>query len=366
MPAATAPTPALARLTDQVRAAAAGRRPLLIEAGGTKRFYGNATSGERLDPRESAGIVDYEPTELVVTVRAGTRLAELEATLEERGQMLGFEPPHFGDSATVGGCVAAGLAGPRRAAAGVASGAIRDSLLGAKLLDGRGAVLSFGGTVMKNVAGYDVSRLLAGSLGTLGVLLELSIRLAPRPSLERTLRLDIGEQAGLERCIAWNRRGWPISATLWERECLYVRLSGARAAVIEATRGIGGEPLDEPAAEALWVRVREQGTEFFAAARVLWRVSVPACAPPLALPGEQLIEWGGALRWLSTPVGVEEIRARAAALGGHATLFRGHAAGTNVFTPRAPVVARLESRIRAEFDPAGIFNPGRMYANEAG
>ena len=366
MRAASLPSGVVARLADQVRAASASRRPLVIQAGGTKDFYGNSTAGERLDPRECAGIVAYEPTELVITARAGTPLTELEAALAERNQMLPFEPPHFGEAATVGGCVAAGLAGPRRAAVGVASGAIRDSVLGARLLDGRGAVLSFGGTVMKNVAGYDVSRLLAGSLGTLGVLLEVSIRVVPQPPLERTVQIVADEDGAARRCAKWRQLGLPVSATLWHRDRLFLRMSGSRTAVEAALSATEGDALEDSEARALWRDVREQRAPFFNGSGKLWRVAVSPGAAALAMTGEQLIEWSGALRWLSTDAAGSMIRSRAAALGGHATLFRGHSGGETAFTPCAPVVARLEARLRAEFDPAGIFNPGRMHANEPG
>ncbi len=361
---AAPPAATVVRLIEQVREAAEARRPLNIRAGGTKDFYGHAPRGELLDPRPHSGVVAYEPSELVVTARGGTPLAEIETMLGERGQMLGFEPPHFGEFATLGGCVAAGLAGPRRAAVGVASGAIRDSLLGTKLLDGRGQVLSFGGTVIKNVAGYDVSRLLAGSLGTLGVLLELSLRVAPVPALEVTVRLAMAEVEAAATCAAWVRRGWPVSASAWHDGCLSVRFSGATGAVTASSLAAGGERLDASAAAAFWLEVREQTLPVFGASREWWRLSLPGSAPPLALAGVQFIEWGGALRWLSTTATPAEVRARASALGGHATFFRGARAGVPVFTPRTAAVARIESRIKAEFDPAGIFNPGRMHADE--
>ena len=354
---------ALTRLADQVRGAAAARRPLAIRAGGTKDFYGNPVDGERLDPRGYAGIVAYEPTELVVTARAGTALADLEAALAGSGQMLAFEPPHFGAQATVGGCIAAGLAGPRRAAVGGASGAIRESLLGVRLLDGSGTVLRFGGTVIKNVAGYDVSRLLAGSLGTLGVLLEASIRVVARPVAEQTRRVALGAVAALERCCDWQCASLPLSASCWEDGVLSVRLSGAETAVSAAARVIGGEALEPAAASEFWAAVREQTLPFFARAPVLWRVAVPPTAAALELPGEQLVEWAGGLRWLSTSADPAAIRARAAALGGHATLFRGRVPGVPAFAPLAPALARLNARLRAEFDPAGIFNPGRLHAD---
>jgi len=343
----------LEQLQEQVRAATASRTPLVIRAGGSKDFYGNDSRGERLDPRAHCGIVAHEPTELVITARCGTKLAELEAVLDAAGQMLPFEPPHFGDEATVGGCVAAGLAGPRRASAG----GVRDYVLGAKLLTGGGDVLAFGGTVMKNVAGYDVARLAAGSLGVLGVLTEVSLKVLPKPVAEATLRLELDEAAALKRTNEWAGQPLPVSATAWRDGVLHARLSGARAAVAEAQKKLGGELIE---GAAPWHGLREQTDPFFAGELPLWRLALPSTAEPLALPGAQLIEWGGAQRWLRSDAPPGEIRACAAARGGHATLFRG-GERRNVFTPLPAPVAAIHKRLKAEFDPAGIFNPGRMY-----
>jgi len=343
----------LERLQEQVRAATASRSPLAIRAGGSKDFYGNETRGELLDPRGYAGIVAHEPTELVITARCGTPLAELEAALDAAGQMLPFEPPRFGPAATVGGCVAAGLAGPRRSSAG----GVRDYVLGAKLLTGTGEVLSFGGTVMKNVAGYDVARLAAGSLGVLGVITEVSLKVLPKPVAEATLRLELDERAALTKMNEWAGRPLPVSATAWRDGVLHVRLSGARAAVAEAQQTIGGQLVD---GSALWLSLREQTDAFFAGEAPLWRLALPSTAESIDLPGAQLIEWGGAQRWLRSDAPAGGIRACAAARGGHATLFRG-GARRDVFTPLPAPLAAIHGRLKAEFDPAGIFNPGRMY-----
>lgn len=369
---------ALSLLTDQVKAATADRAPLRIRAGGTKDFYGNASAeGATLDPRPLRGIVTYEPTELVVTVRAGTPLAALEAELAEQGQMLPFEPPHFdsegADGATIGGAVASGLAGPRRASYGPTYGGVRDFVLGASLLDGRGQLLRFGGTVMKNVAGYDMARALAGSLGILGVLTELSIKVLPRPVTETTVRMHMSQDEALDRMNQWGGQPLPISATAWVDDLLYVRLSGAGAAVDAAVLRMkldhNADVLDEEGSLALWRGVRDQRHRFFSPEDLepfpLWRLSLPSTAESLRLPGTQLIEWGGALRWLRSAASPEEIRRHAAALGGHAALFRGgsdtvRAAGT--FTALPAPTLRIHQRLKAEFDPAGIFNRGRMYA----
>jgi glycolate oxidase FAD binding subunit len=277
---------------DQIVDAAQRKAALCIRGGGSKDFYGNAPRGEVLDTRAHAGIVDYEPTELVVTARCGTPLAEIEQVLGERGQCLPFEPPHFGAGATFGGCIAAGLSGPRRASAG----ALRDFVLGAKLVDGRGRELSFGGQVMKNVAGYDVSRLLAGSLGILGVISEASIKVLPRPAMERTLRLEGGEGAALEMFARWGALPLPVSATLWHDGAVLVRLSGSAAALQAALGRIGGSVVDEAQSAELWRDVREHEHAFFHDDAPLWRLAVPATAAPLGLNGPQLIEWGGGLQ----------------------------------------------------------------------
>lgn len=345
---------------ERVRVAAAARTPLCLRGGGTKDFYGRAPAGEVFDLRANTGVVAHEPTELVVTVRGGTSLAELEAVLADKGQYLAFEPPHFGPGATVAGCVAAGLSGPRRAS----MGAVRDFMLGVKLLDGRGEVLKFGGQVMKNVAGYDVSRLVAGSLGTLGIVLEVSLKVLPRPVAEATLRFALDEDTALRRLNEWGGQPLPVSASLWHDGVLHLRLSGAEAAVRAAVDRLGGERLDAAEANALWTAVREQTAAPFAQAadEVLWRVSLPSTAPALALGGRQVVEWGGALRWVVAPAGDLRVRARAAELGGHACAFRGGDRKGEVFQPLSAPLAGIHRRLKQAFDPAGIFNPGRLYA----
>ena len=340
-------------LADSIREAAARHRPLRLRGGGTKDFYGNALRGEVFDTRGYCGIVAYEPTELVVTARCGTSLSELEKRLEANGQCLPFEPPHFGPGATIGGCVAAGLSGPRRASAG----ALRDFVLGVRLIDGRGQALSFGGQVMKNVAGYDVSRLVAGSLGTLGLIAEVSLKLAPKPQAESTVRLDASQARALELMNRWAGQPLPVSATAWHEGELTVRLSGSAAGVRAAAAGIGGAALDEP----FWSGIREQRYAFFSGPEPLWRLSVPSTTPPLELQGRQLIEWGGALRWLKSSEDSKTVRAAAKRCSGHATLFRAPDKAAGCFSPLEPVLARVHGQLKSAFDPAGIFNPGRMY-----
>jgi glycolate oxidase FAD binding subunit len=356
--------PALERLIDRVRSAAADRTPLAIRGGGTKDFYGEPVRGEPLDVRALQGVSSYEPTELVVTARAGTPLEALEATLAERGQCLPFEPPHFGPGGTVGGMVAAGLSGPARSAVG----AVRDYVLGATVLSGRAEVLSFGGQVMKNVAGYDVSRLLAGSLGTLGVILEVSLKVLPVAPATATLRFEMDEAEAIRRLNQWGGRPLPLNASAWWNGTLVLRLSGARAAVEAAAATLGGERVEAAPAAAFWRQLRDHADDYFAEARrtvaaggALWRLSVPAATPPLGLPGAPLVEWGGAQRWLAGTAAGAAVREAAARAGGHATLFRAEDKSPGVFTPLAAPLARIHRELKASFDPAGIFNPGRLY-----
>jgi glycolate oxidase FAD binding subunit len=343
--------------SEAIVEAAARKAPLRIRGGGTKDFYGNAPRGEIVDTRAHAGIVDYEPTELVITARCGTPLAEVERLLEAKAQSLPFEPPHFGAGATFGGCVAAGLSGPRRASAG----ALRDFVLGLKMLDGRGRELSFGGRVMKNVAGYDVSRLVAGSLGTLGLILEASLKVLPRPPAETTLRLEARQDEALVLFARWGALPLPISATAWVGGEVFVRLSGSETALRPAAARIGGTPIPGDQAAALWRAIREHEHPFFSSDTPLWRLAVPAVAAPLGLAGSELLEWGGGLRWLKSAAPAATVREAARREGGHATLFRAAEKPSGTFAPRAPANLRLHRALKDEFDPAGIFNPGRMY-----
>jgi glycolate oxidase FAD binding subunit len=353
---------AIDHLKQQVLAAANARRTLRIRGGGTKDWYGQQLEGEILDTRACSGIVDYSPTELVITARCGTPLVEIEAALAEHRQMLAFEPPHFGAGATLGGVIASGLSGPRRQSAG----AVRDFVLGSVLMDGRGEILTFGGQVMKNVAGYDVSRLLAGSLGTLGIMLQHSVKVLPRAFSQRTLRLALDQSTALRRMNEWGGKPLPISASCWHDARLTLRLSGARAAVDAAAAALGGAAVDD--CQSFWASLRDQRHAFFAGGASLWRLSVPSTAGTIALPGEQLIEWGGAQRWLKLRADAGDaatmatnIRRAVAAVGGHATLFRGGDKSVGVFHPLAPGIARIHERLKAEFDPSHIFNPGRTY-----
>ncbi len=348
----------LQQFRGRIASAVVTQSALCIRGGGTKDWYGQALQGELLDTRNYAGIIAYEPTELVITARCGTSLADITSALHERHQMLAFEPPHFGPHSTIGGVVASGLSGPRRQAVG----AVRDFVLGVSLMDGRGDVLKFGGQVMKNVAGYDVSRLLAGSLGTLGLILDVSLKVLPKPFFETTLRFTLAQQEAIERLNQWGGQPLPISASAWHDGVLMVRLSGAEAAVKAARQKLGGE--EETQAALFWEALRNHEHAFFAAScglSALWRLSVPSVTPPLALGGKQLIEWGGAQRWLRTDMDAAVIRAVVGQAGGHATLFRGGDKRVGVFHPLVPAVAAIHRNLKNAFDPSGIFNPGRMY-----
>ncbi|MBB3005578.1 glycolate oxidase subunit GlcE [Cupriavidus alkaliphilus] len=355
---------------DAVRQATETRTALRLRGGGSKDFYGQPPQGQLLDTRAYTGIVDYDPAELVITARCGTPLAEIEAALAEKRQILAFEPPHFAlpgqpSVATLGGAVAAGLSGPRRQSVG----ALRDFVLGAQLMDGRGEVMDFGGQVMKNVAGYDVSRLLAGSLGTLGLILQVSVKVLPAPFDEATLRFEMAQAEAVRQLNQWGGQPLPLASSVWHAGVLHVRLSGAGAAVHAACARLGGERLDAAPAAALWQSLREQTHPFFApahAGRALWRLAVPTVAAPLALPGAQLLEWGCGQRWWlpeegSAKADAESVRAVAQAAGGHATLFRHGDKSMGVFTPLASPLAAIHRRLKETFDPAGIFNPQRMY-----
>ena len=360
--------PSLEQLIERVREAAAGSTPLRIRGGGSKDFYGEQLQGELLETAPFTGIISYEPSELVVTARAGTPLAQLEAVLAEHGQCLPFEPPHFSGNPTVGGMVACGLSGPARASAG----AVRDFVLGIVMVNGRGELLTFGGQVMKNVAGYDVSRLMVGALGTLGLIAEVSLKVLPVAPAEATLKFEMSQAEALRRLNEWGGRPLPLNASCWVDEAgvptVFVRLRGAVAAVESACRSMGGERQDNARLARVWALCRDQQVPWFRdrGGRDLWRLSVPQTAPVLELPEPPLLEWHGGLRWVRAGAGdAARLRQVAAGAGGHATLF---AAGSDRTAPAgarfAPLPApldRIHRELKRQFDPAGIFNRGRLY-----
>ena len=376
---------ALADITDQIQQARASSTLLRVRGGGSKDFFGSTLDEQILDTRTLQGIVSYEPSELVVTVQAGTPLAELEAALREKNQCLPFEPPHFGDSpATVGGMVAAGLSGPSRASAG----GTRDYVLGARFINGRGEHLTFGGQVMKNVAGYDVSRLLAGSWGTLGVLTEVSLKVLSFAPCEATLACDLGQQPALDLLHRWGGQPLPLNASCWVHDTdggdqLFVRLRGAVAAVEAAVPrmcadviSLGGKAvaIDNAQAGPDWAAARDQRLPFFSTPPApdlcLWRLSVAQTAPVLDLPYATFIEWHGGQRWVWAPATASaQLHAMAQRVGGHATLFRrpeGALADTpvagGVFAPLDATQARIQTALQHQFDPDGVFNTRRLHA----
>jgi len=370
----------LTDIREQVMTARGSHKRLLIAGGGSKSFYGNLTEPQdsrpfgRLDMTAHRGVIDYQPSELVVTVRTGTPLAELEAVLAGEGQMLAFEPPHFGAAATVGGCIASGLAGPRR----VAAGGVRDFVLGVRLLDAEGRILRFGGEVMKNVAGYDISRLMAGSLGIFGVMLDVSLKVVPQPRCERTLRFSASEAQALAMFARWRAQPRPVSAAAWlpaetddgaQPGAVWLRLSGSEAAVLAACADMTAdlkadlETIAPEVASAHWLSLREQTHPFFQT-KPVWRLAVPPTTPPLGL-GKTLLEWGGGQRWLAgAGMTAQHARQAASAAGGHATLFcrDPHTAppADGVFHPLAAGPATITRNLKHEFDPTGLFNPGRL------
>lgn len=345
----------LAQLRDQIVAANASKSPLRFRGAGTKDFYGESLQGEIVDTRDHAGIVSYEPSELVIVARCGTPLSEIERALDEHGQLLAFEAPRFGGDPTIGGVIAAGISGPRRATAG----SVRDFVLGAHLLNANGEVLRFGGQVMKNVAGFDVSRLLCGSLGILGLIAEVSLKVLPKPRAEKTLRFEMDAASALDRFNRWSAQPLPISASAWHNGVAYLRLSGATSAVSAAQTSLGGETINDTAAASWWTSLRDQTLDLFSTSR-FWRLSLPSTAS-FDVPKIALIEWAGAQRWLSSDRPSDDIRTRASDVGGTATLWRGER-NTTMFHPLADANLALHRRIKQQFDPNGIFNRGRLVA----
>jgi glycolate oxidase FAD binding subunit len=340
-------------LVERVREAAEAGQALLVHGGRTKDFYGYPVDGVPLDVSGHDGIVDYDPGELVMTCRAGTRLDRIRELLAEQGQFLPFDPPGFGAEATIGGTVACGFSGPGRPW----FGSLRDYLLGTVLINGKGDVARFGGQVMKNVAGYDVSRLMAGSLGTLGVILTVSFKVLPRPARETTLSFCCDEAEAIRRVNEWSGRPLPLSGASWHDGRLMLRLSGANSQVQRAAENLAGDEIIVDS--GFWADLREHQLAFFDGDAPLWRLSVPPAAGPLELDGDILVDWGGAQRWYRGECPAEEIRQRATTVLGHATLFR----GTNDaprFQPQTAALQALQSRIRQAFDPQGLFNPGRL------
>lgn len=343
-------------LARRVAASHGSGRPLRIRGGDSKAFLDHAVDADPLDLRAHQGVVAYEPAELVVTARAGTPLAHISEVLGKQGQCMAFEPPEFGGQATLGGALAAGLSGPRRPFAGAA----RDFVLGMRIINGRGEMLRFGGQVMKNVAGYDLSRLMVGAMGTLGIILEASLKVLPLPQAEATLTRACSQAEGIRCMNSLIARSLPLSGGYWEDGLLYLRMSGALSAVETAFSAVGG---DRAARSTLWTDIRELRRPLMANADTLWRVSVPPATPPLSLPGSCAVDWAGAVRWYATTASAAQIREQAWTAGGHAVLYRGGNESVERFQSPGPGIGGLQQRLKQAMDPARILNPGRLYAD---
>ena len=342
-----------AALLQQVNQALHSATPLRIQGADSKAFLGRPMTGEVLDTRSHRGIVSYDPTELVITARCGTPLSELAAALDAAQQMLPCEPPSFGSHATLGGMVASGLSGPRRPWAG----SVRDYVLGTRVITGHGKHLRFGGEVMKNVAGYDLSRLMAASYGALGVITEVSLKVLPKPRQALSISLEIDPDRALQRLAQWGQEPLPISAACHDGQRLHLRLEGGEGSVAAAHDRLGGELLDA----AYWADLNEQRLDYFAQGQPLWRLSLPNNTAPLALPGQQLIDWGGAQRWLKSDADAAFIRRVVEEVGGHATCYT-PGLTDSPFQPLPAALMRYHRTLKQQLDPKGIFNPGRLYA----
>lgn len=335
------------------------KQALCITGSDSKRFYGNEIEGKQLDVTSHTGVIEYEPSELVLTARAGTRLADIEMILSDAGQMLAFEPPYFGLNATLGGTVACGFSGPRRPF----SGSVRDSVLGTSCINGRGESLKFGGKVIKNVAGYDASRLMVGALGTLGVILDVSLKVLPKPELETTMVLEENADAAITFINTLASLPVPLSAAAYVDGKLFLRLSGSEAAVRHAVSKMD-KPVEQKESGNIWLQIKEHTHAFFATDLPVWRLSILPGAPMLALPGEWLIDWAGAQRWLKTEAAESEIRHAVDLLDGHATLFKNKIADDNlsqIFHPLSSPMAVLHKKMKTAFDPECILNRNKMY-----
>ncbi|MEM7400826.1 MAG: glycolate oxidase subunit GlcE [Pseudomonadota bacterium] len=342
-------------IANEIQRAFQEKTALRIEGGSSKSFYGRSIDGKPLSLSQNKGIIEYEPSELYITAKSGTPLSVIEETIAKHSQVLPCEPPQFSNTATIGGMVACGLSGPRRAS----SGSVRDCLLGTEIINGKGETLRFGGRVMKNVAGYDTSRLMCGALGTLGVLMSVTLRLLPKPAFEETIVLELSESAAVSKMNDWASTPLPISATFYNGSCLYVRLSGSTSAVKASSREIGGDTYDTQT--EFWESIKEHQHAFFNADMPLWRVSVPPNTQNLTLPGESVMEWNGGLRWCKSDANEKLIREKANNVAGHATLFKS-TGEAEIFHPLPITIMNIHKKLKQVFDPAGILNPGKMFA----
>ena len=338
-------------ICNQIAEAHNKATPLKISAGNSKAFYGRKIEGDELSIKDHSGIIDYHASELVITARSGTKISEIENALAENKQMFAFEPPHHNEHSTLGGIIACGLSGPRR---GFAC-ATRDAVLGTTIANGKGEAMKFGGQVMKNVAGYDVSRLMVGAQGTLGVLLDISVKVLPKPESEITLAFEMSFADAQKNVRQWILQGQPISASCYQNGQLMIRLSSTPNSISNAQQELGGEQGDLE----IWKQLRDQTHEFFAAHKNIWRISLPPATPMFAEDKPQLIEWNGALRWIASD---ENMFEQAKAFGGHATRYTLNTEHADeVFQPLAKPMLTIQQKLKASFDPKNILNPGRLY-----
>jgi len=350
------------QLTEQVKEAYSSKTALQICAGNSKDFYGRTLDYQKLDVSNHTGIINYEPSELMLTVRAGTTLTEINSELAKNNQMLAFEPPSYNANSTIGGTIACGFSGSRRPFAGAA----RDFILGTRVLNGKGESLRFGGEVIKNVAGYDASRLMTGALGTLGVLLDVSLKILPRPESEITLVQDVSLDSALQLMTHLKRQTYPISGLVYYSDQLFIRLSGSNLSIKNAQRKITGELLQADQHEFNWQDLDTHKLPFFKSEQALWRVSVKPNTVKLDIDGDCLYGWAGAERWIinnSDAIDNNKIFELAASINGHATLFRNGDRNSNIYQPLPTALLKLHTQLKKSFDPNNILNPGKLYSN---
>ena len=356
-------------LQAQVKQAISNQTPLYIHGGNSKQFYGNAVDATPLDISVHTGIINYDPSELCITVRAGTKLSDIETLLADNNQILAFEPPHYlysslnnQDTATIGGAIASGISGPSRAY----TGSVRDSILGVNIINGDGEIANFGGEVMKNVAGYDLSRMMVRSQGTLGVILNISVRVIPKPEHNITLAFEASQSEALSYFQDLRKNTLPITATAWLNNTALIRLSASEQVLQSCKEKVKGD--ERLNADSFWQGVRDHTHEFFTNSKnddkPLWRFSLPPATPEkIQLDGEELIEWSGAQRWIHSNAPANIIRDIAKSQKGYATLFNNAPSDESAtrFSELEPALFTLHKQLKNQMDPQGIFNPGRIY-----
>ena len=346
-------------LQAQIQTAYENKTPCRIEGANSKHFLGNESKGETVSTKNHSGVISYDASELVMTVRSGTRLQEINQVLADNNQSLPFEPPAFSDGATIGGTIACNLSGPARAY----TGAARDFVLGARIINGKGEDCRFGGQVMKNVAGYDASRLMAGAYGTLGLILDVSLKVLPVAQTETTIKIEQSADTAIGTINQLSAKNLPISASCYFDQHLYIRLNSSEQNTLSVSKSIcqqtGGTEISD--SKTFWLTIREQQHAFFKTEKSIARLSLPPTSEHINFDGEQLIEWGGALRWLKSDLNITDLREKVSALGGHVTAYKNFPATTEFFQPLDANLKTLHQRLKQGFDPAGILNPGRLY-----